>query len=141
MIKSQAYNDWTVPSKELAGIILNFIEKVKVGSPYFELYKGYTLQLADDGKVLILIGEIVQPVVSHNPDTFGYDWFNHKRGILKVFNIEERKFEPVGEVAMKPIPSWFAKVCAVLADRDAADSSWYKKVNRLMTTDSIWSIF
>jgi len=138
MIKSQAGNSWTVPSKELAGIILNFIEKVKISSPYYDSYKGYDIQLADDGKVLILIGDIVQPVVS-NCD--GYDWYNHKRGILKVFNIEERKFEPVGEVAMKPIPSWFAKVCAVLADRDAADSSWYKKANRLMMTDAIWSIF
>lgn len=118
-IKSQAGNSWVVPSKELAGIILNFIEKVKTNSHYFDNYKGYTLQLTEDsnGKVLELIGEIVQPVVSHNPDTFGYDWFNHKRGILKVFNIDEKKFEPVGEVAAKPIPSWFNKMCEILADR------------------------
>jgi len=114
-IKSLAYNDWTVPSKELAGIILNFIEKVKVSSPYYDSYKGYDLQLADDGKVLVLIGDIVQPVVSNDID--GYDWYNHKRGILKVFNLETKKFEPVGEVAMKPIPSWFNKMCEILADR------------------------
>ncbi len=117
MIKSQAGNSWVVPSKELAGIILNFIEKVKISSPYFDNYKGYTLQLTEGGKALELHGEIVQPVVSHNLDTFGYDWYNHKRGILKVFNLEKRKFEPVGEVAVKPIPSWFTKVCEVLADR------------------------
>lgn len=114
-IKSQAYNSWTVPSKELAGIILNFIEKAKEHSPYYDSYKGYDLQLAEDGNVLVLIGDIVQPVVSS--DISGYDWYNHKRGILKVFNIEERKFEPVREVAIKPIPSWFTKVCEILADR------------------------
>lgn len=141
-IYSQAYNSWAVPSKELAGIILNFIEKVKVSSPYYDSYKGYNLQLTEDGKVLILIGDIVQPIVSRNIDYSGYDWYNHKKGILKVFRIEERKFEPVGEVAMKPIPSWYAKMCAVLADKDSADSSWYKKANALMTArDAIWSIF
>ena len=138
-IKSQAYNSWTVPSKELAGIILNFIEKAKERSPYYDSYKGYDLQLAEDGNVLILIGDIVQPIVSRNIS--GYDWYNHTRGILKVFNIEERKFEPFGEVAMKPLPSWYAKVCAVLADKDSADSYWYKKANPLMKSDSIWSIF
>lgn len=114
-IYSQAYNSWTVPNKELAGIILNFIEKSKEHSPYYDSYKGYDLQLAEDGNVLVLIGDIVQPVVSNN--TIGYDWYNHKKGILKVFNITQRKFEPVGEIATKPIPSWFAKVCEVLADR------------------------
>lgn len=140
-IYSQAHNSWLVPSKELAGIILNFIEKVKVEGCYYDSYKGYDLQLTRNGKALVLCGEIVQPIVSRNIDYSGYDWYNHKKGIIKVFNIEERKFEPVGEVAMKPIPSWFAKMCAVLSDKDSADSSWYKKANPLMKSDAIWSIF
>ena len=141
-IKSQAYNSWTIPNKKLAGIILNFIEKVKVGSLYFASYKDYNLQLADNGKVLILYGEIVQPIVSRNINYSGYDWYNHKRDVIKVFNIEEKKFRTVGTVAMKPIPYWFAEICAVLADKNPADSSWHKKVNPLMTKrDSIWSIF
>lgn len=138
-IKSQAYNSWTVSNKKLAGIILNFIEKVKAESFYYDSYKGYDLQLAEDGGVLILIGDIVQPIASN---TSGYDWYNHKKGILKVFNIGEKKFEPVGEVAMKPIPYWYGEMCAVLADKEAADSSWYKKASSLMTKrDAIWSIF